>query len=414
MKISVLTLGCKVNQSESYSLESNLMNCGCSLVPLHEEPDYSIINTCTVTSKSDYQSRQLIRRSLRSGAKVIVTGCYAQTRPHEIKTIDDTIRIVNNKNKSNIISMITNNVACNASYYHKRSRAYLKVQDGCNFSCTYCVVPEARGKSHSLKLSEVIHQAREFEKSGYNEIVITGIHLGLYGYDLCPKMNLPELLKILLKSTNISRIRLSSLEINEITEDIIELLQDRRICSHLHIPLQSGDDQVLKRMNRNYNVNKIVSKIENIAKKVKDISIGTDIIVGFPGEGDKEFLNTKNIIKSLPFSYMHIFPFSKRPNTIASAMKEQNTKHIKHERYIQLNALNIKKKVEYMTAYIDKTLDIIIEETGEGNTVVGTSSNYLKISIPSLSYDKGTLIRVRVVRIDDNRLIAYPYSDSLT
>lgn len=408
MKISVLTLGCKVNQSESYSLESNLIKRGCSIVPLQDNPDYSIINTCTVTSKSDYQSRQLIRRSLRSGVKVIVTGCYAQTRPNEIKAIDDTIQIVNNTNKSNIIKMITNNIACNESYYYKRSRAYLKVQDGCNFSCTYCVVPQARGRSQSIKLSEVIQKAREFEKTGFKEIVLTGIHLGLYGHELRPKLTLSELIKILLKNTEIPRIRLSSLEINEITDDIIELLQDNRICSHLHIPLQSGDEYILKCMNRNYNVNKFASKVNNIAKKVKDISIGTDVIVGFPGEGNKEFLNTKNIIKSLPFSYLHIFPFSKRPNTMAFTMKEQNTKIIKHERYLQLNALNIKMRAEYMSSYIDKTLDIIIEEKGEGNTVVGTSSNYLKICIPSLSYNKGTLIRVRVVGINDNRLVAYP------
>ena len=408
MKISVLTLGCKVNQSESYSLESNLIKRGCSIVPLQDNPDYSIINTCTVTSKSDYQSRQLIRRSLRSGVKVIVTGCYAQTRPNEIKAIDDTIQIVNNTNKSNIIKMIASDIECNKSYYYKRSRAYLKVQDGCNFSCTYCVVPQARGRSRSIKLSEVIKKAREFEKTGFKEIVLTGIHLGLYGHDLSPKLTLSELIKILLKNTEIQRIRLSSLEINEITDEIIELLQDNRICSHLHIPLQSGDEYILKCMNRNYNVNKFVSKVDNIAKKVKDISIGTDVIVGFPGEGNKEFINTKNIIKSLPFSYLHIFPFSKRPNTMAFTMKEQNTKIIKHERYLQLNALNIKKRAEYMSAYIDKTLDIIIEEEGEGNTVVGTSSNYLKICIPSFSYNKGTLIRVRVVGINNNRLVAYP------
>jgi threonylcarbamoyladenosine tRNA methylthiotransferase MtaB len=253
-----------------------------------------------------------------------------------------------------------------------------------------------------------MYKAREFEKAGYKEIVLTGIHLGLYGYDLRPKSKLSELLKIILKKTKISRIRLSSLEINEITEDIIEILQDKRICSHLHIPLQSGDDHILKLMNRNYSVKKFASKIETISKKVKDISIGTDVIVGFPNEGGKEFLNTKTIVKSLPFSYMHIFPFSKRPHTIASTMKEQNTKHMKHERYIELNALNIKKKHEYMSSYIYKTLDIIIEEKGEGNTIVGTSSNYLKISIPSLSYNKGTLLRVRIVGINNNRLLAYP------
>jgi threonylcarbamoyladenosine tRNA methylthiotransferase MtaB len=384
------------------------MKRGCSLVSLKEDPDYSIINTCTVTAKSDYQSRQLIRRSLRSGAKVIVTGCYAQLRPEEIKTIDGSIHIVTNTNKFNIINMITNNSACNMSYYHKRSRAYLKVQDGCNYSCSYCVVPHARGKSQSLKSSEVIHNACEFEKAGYKEIVLTGIHLGLYGHDLRPKMKLSDLLKLILKKTKISRIRLSSLEVNEITADIIEILQDIRICSHLHIPLQSGDDHILKLMNRNYNVKKFTSKIETISKKVKDISIGTDVIVGFPGEGDKEFLNTKNIVKSLPISYIHIFPFSKRPHTVASIMKEQITKQLKHERYIELNALNIKKRHDYMSSYINETLDIIIEEKGEGNTVVGTSSNYLKICMPSVAYNKGTLMRVRIAGIDNNRLIAYP------
>lgn len=410
MKVSVLTLGCKVNQSESYYLETNLIKNGCSLVPLHDQPDYSIINTCTVTSKSDYQSRQLIRRSLRSGAKVIVTGCYAQLRPHEIRKIDSNIKIITNNNKPNIINMITSNIDCNTSYYFKRSRAYLKVQDGCNFSCTYCVVPQARGKSRSINTSKVINHALEFEKAGYKEIVLTGIHLGLYGHDFNPKINLSKILMVLLKETEIPRIRLSSLEINETTDDIIEMLQDRRICSHLHIPLQSGDDNILRLMKRNYSVKKFTTQINKIAKKVKDISIGTDIIVGFPGEGEKEFSNTMKTINSLPVSYIHIFPYSKRPLTIASTMDEQCTKQTKNERYKQLNALNIKKKNEYMSACVDKTLDIIIEDKGEGNTVVGTSSNYLKVSIPSLSYNRGSLVRVRVVGIERNSLIAYPLS----
>jgi threonylcarbamoyladenosine tRNA methylthiotransferase MtaB len=408
MKTTVLTLGCKVNQSESYSLESTLQKRGCSLVSLHEKPDYSIINTCTVTAKSDYQSRQLIRRSLRSGAKVIVTGCYAHLRPQEIKNIDDTIVVVNNHDKSNIVDIITRSLSCDTSYYYKRSRAYLKVQDGCNFSCSYCVVPLARGKSRSLKSSEVINGALELAKAGYKEIVLTGIHLGLYGHDLRQKTNLPKLLQSLLNKTNIPRIRLSSLEINEINNELIEVLQDERICPHLHIPLQSGDDHILKLMNRNYTVNTFASKIDTIALKIKNISIGTDIIVGFPFEGPKEFKNTKNVLKSLPVSYMHIFPFSKRPHTRASAMKVQNTKQIKHERYIELNSLNIKKRHDYMSSNIDKTIDIIIEEKGDWNTVIGTSSNYLKICVPSHSYNKGTLMRVRLTGIDNNRMIGYP------
>ena len=408
MKVSVLTLGCKVNQSESDDIESNLISCGSTIVPLLEQPDYCIINTCTVTAKSDYQSRQLIRRALRSGAKVIATGCYAHLRPHEISNIDPRIHIVDNNNKSNINKMIHNKKESNTSYYYKRSRAYLKVQEGCNFSCSYCVVPLARGKSRSIDESAIMRKAIDLEEAGYKEIVLTGIHLGLYGYDLNPKTNLSELLRKILKKTKIPRIRLSSLEVNEITDHVIEILQEKRVCPHLHVPLQSGDDTILRLMKRTYTTEKFLKTIERILKKIKDIALGTDVIVGFPGEGEKEFMRTKDIIKSMPISYLHIFPFSKRPNTEASRMKNQNTKHIMHERYDQLNALHILKKNEYMKSYLDKTLEVIIEQRGEGDMVVCTSSNYLKILVPVVSYNKGSLIRVRVVGFQNNKLIAYP------
>lgn len=408
MKVSVLTLGCKVNQSESHDIESGLIRQGYSLVQLHEQPDYCIINSCTVTAKSDYQSRQLIRRALRSGSKVIVTGCYAQLRPHEISNIDPHISIVENNRKYHIINMISNNNKSNTSYYFKRSRAYLKVQDGCNFSCAYCVVPRARGKSRSILTSDIIRKVIDLENAGYKEIVLTGIHLGLYGYDLDPKTNLSEILKIILKKTRIPRIRLSSLEVNEINDEVIEVIQDNRICPHLHIPLQSGDDHILRLMKRNYDVKRFLTKIEHIAEKIRNIAIGTDVIVGFPGEGEKEFLNTKNTIKSIPLANIHIFPFSKRQNTAASKMKNENTRHIMHDRYLRLNALYIKKKIEYMSSYIDKTVDVIIEEREGDDTVVGTTSNYLKIIVPSRSYIKGSLIRVRVEGICNNKLRAYP------
>lgn len=413
MKFSILTLGCKVNQAESYFLESNFIKYGWSVVPLSEKPDYSIINTCTVTAKSDYQSRQLIRRSLRSGADVIVTGCYAQLRPYEIRNIDSTIKIIGNNNKFNIINMLNNDYKSNTKsykshYYSKRTRAYLKVQDGCNFACTYCVVPKARGKSRSLEPSLLIKKAIELEEAGYNEIILTGIHLGLYGYDLKPKTKLSEILRLILEKTRIPRIRLSSLEVNEIDEEIIDILKDNRICNHLHIPLQSGDDNILRLMNRRYDTKRYISKIEYITKKVENIAIGTDIIVGFPGEGDKEFNNTKNVLNSIPIAYMHIFPYSKRPYTVAAEMKDQNNKNIKRERYNELNHLNIKKRNEYMRSYINKTLDVIVEEKGKENTIIGTSSNYLKIIIPSDSYRKGMLERVRISGIDNNKLIAHP------
>jgi len=206
MKVSVLTLGCRVNQSESDIIESSLKKIGWSVVDLSEHPDYCIVNTCTVTAKSDYQSRQLIRRAVRAGAKVIVTGCYSQLRPEEIINIQGVFRIVNNNNKLSICNMLVNNYASIAFSSGSRSRPYLKIQDGCNFSCTYCTVPLARGKSRSLGTLEVIQRAREIEAAGYHEIVLTGIHLGSYGYDLKHKSKLSEILKTLLNKTNLQRI----------------------------------------------------------------------------------------------------------------------------------------------------------------------------------------------------------------
>jgi threonylcarbamoyladenosine tRNA methylthiotransferase MtaB len=406
MKVSILTLGCRVNQSESDIIEANLKRAGCSITDLSGHPDYCIINTCTVTAKSDYQSRQLIRRAVRTGAKVIVTGCYSQLRSEEIINIKGVTEIADIKDKFRIVSSLLNDnelidkfVPCN------RSRPYLKVQDGCNFACSYCVVPMARGRSRSIGIPEALKRAEEIESTGYNEIVITGIHLGSYGYDLSPKTKLSELLKTLLKNTKIPRIRLSSIGINNVDYELIELLQEERICKHLHLPLQSGDDSILRLMKRTYSLRHYMSTLETIVKKLPDIAIGTDIIVGFPGEGDHEFRNTKELLKSIPVSYMHIFPFSPRPNTLASQMANQNSSSVKKNKLNELKALNADKKTAYMTSNIGKTLDIIIEDKGGGNTSIGTSGNYLKVKIPSNKYQKGALVRVRIAGIEENILI---------
>ncbi|MDI6891078.1 MAG: tRNA (N(6)-L-threonylcarbamoyladenosine(37)-C(2))-methylthiotransferase MtaB [Thermodesulfovibrionales bacterium] len=404
MRVSVLTLGCRVNQSESDIIEGNLKRLGWSIVGLSELPDYCIVNTCTVTAKSDYQSRQLIRRAIRAGAKVIVTGCYSQLRYDEIRNISGIINIVDNSKKLSIIKMLSNNIESITFSHSSRSRPYLKIQDGCNFACTYCAVPMARGRSRSLEVSEVIKQAREIEAAGYNEIVLTGINLGSYGYDLKPKTKLSELLKSLLKTTKIQRIRLSSLGVKEVDYGLIELLQEGRICKHIHLPLQSGDDTVLKLMNRMYSSRDYLSTVKNILKKVPDIAIGTDVIVGFPGEGDREFKNTKKFLDSVPITYMHIFPFSPRPNTLASKMANQNTSVLKRERLNELKALNFRKKMAYMLSQINKTLDIIIEEQGRNNISIGTSSNYLKVKMTSKGYPERALVRVRISGIEENFL----------
>lgn len=402
MKVSVLTLGCRVNQSESDIIEGNLKKFGWSIVGLSENPEYCIVNTCTVTAKSDYQSRQLIRRAVRAGAKVIATGCYSQLWPDDVRNIKGVMGVINKNKIYNVINTLTNNNASITFCYGSRSRPYLKVQDGCNFACSYCVVPMARGRSRSLEISEVIKHAREIETSGYSEVVLTGIHLGSYGHDLEPKANLSELLRYILKNTQIPRIRLSSLAVKEVDNELIELLKEERICKHLHLPLQSGDDRILRLMNRQYTSRDYLATVEDILKKVPDIALGTDIIVGFPGEGDEEFINTKRLIGALPISYIHIFPFSQRPNTLAYRMPKQNTSEVKRERLNELKAINAKKKMAYMLSQMSRTLEVIIEEQGDDNIAIGTSSNYLKVEFPSNGYNKGALVRVRAVGMVGN------------
>ncbi len=408
MKISILTLGCKVNQYESSVIKGNLINNGHDIVSLSENPHYCIVNTCAVTAKSDYQSRQLIRRAIKSGAKVIVTGCYSTIMPNEIKSIKGIHCVIDNFNKYNIIKLLSNNNLSITYNFSCKSRPYIKIQDGCNYSCTYCIIPFVRGKSRSINVEDILRQINNFVLDGYTEIVLTGIHLGLFGYDLVPKTNLVSLIRSILKETKIKRIRLSSLEINEIDDEFIEILQDDRICKHLHIPLQSGDDKILKLMNRNYTTKGYVKVLNTVIKKISNIAIGTDIIVGFPGEGQNEFMNSLNLIESIPFSYIHIFPFSPRPGTVASRMKCHIPSATKKERVNILKDLNIKKKELYLKSQINKILDIIIEEQTTEQTSVGTSSNYLKVRLNSNKYLPKSLINVRINGIENDMLTGIP------
>lgn len=352
MKISVLTLGCKVNQAESSLIEGALKSVGHSIVNISEKPDICIINTCTVTSKSDYQSRQLIRKAYRVGARVFVTGCYSELNRENVKSMEGVEEIIDNDNKLSIINMLTGKNVSSSLYFSAggRSRLFIKIQDGCNYSCSYCAIPKARGISKSVNPEVVVEQAGNAVSIGYNEIVLTGIHLGTYGYDLEYKVKLSNLLRTLLKKTKIKRIRLSSLEVREIDDELLELFRDNRVCNHLHIPLQSGDDKILKLMNRTYDSRQFSLKIGHIYKKIPEIAIGTDVIVGFPGEGISEFQNTYSLLECLSISYMHIFPFSARPSTAASKMPDNTPSSLKKERVRILESLNKGKNRVYAKA----------------------------------------------------------------
>jgi threonylcarbamoyladenosine tRNA methylthiotransferase MtaB len=397
VRVTLLSLGCKVNQAEISEMESALHMRGHEFVGLEGDPDVCIINTCTVTARSDYQSRQLIRRAARTGARVIVTGCYSELNPEDAASLEGVTGVIKNDNKPHIINMIDGySRSTTLNYSGSRTRRFLKVQDGCDNSCTYCIVWKARGRSRSLEMGNIISRVDAAINEGVKEVVLTGVHLGNYGQDLMPAASLSDMLENILARTSLVRIRLSSLEINEIDQRLLELIKDSRVCSHLHVPLQSGDDDVLGLMRRNYDASYFRDRVEEIAGVIPGIALGTDVIAGFPSETHKAFNNTLNMIEMLPFTYLHVFPYSFRPGTEASMMTDiVGHKERKKRAYI-LRTIGKNKKKEYMRSQVGRTLNVLIEEDNSDVQVRGTSDNYLKVSVPDNSCMKGSIVPVRI------------------
>jgi len=409
VNISLLTLGCKVNQAESSQIAAKLLAHGWKVVDLDGHPDLCIINTCSVTSKSDYQSRQLIRKAAKTGSRIIVTGCYSELNGEAVRSMDGVAEVVANNAKESIINQLCNITSCNNRGLDtdQRSRHFTKVQDGCNNACSYCVIPMARGRSMSRKINEVIEEIAHLE-GFYNEVVITGIHLGTYGYDLIPKVTLPVLIRTILLETKVKRIRLSSLEINEIDEELMEVLQEKRVCNHLHIPLQSGDDKILRMMNRKYNSLQFEDKVLSIARRLPETSIGTDIIAGFPGEGENEFENTRKLLETTPITYAHVFPFSPRIGTVAFEMRPRVDELAIKERCKVLRALAKRKKRDNMHNQVGKILDVIVEEIDDRGYCSGTTANYLRVRARLNTPRVKDVAYVRIADAAEDTLIGYP------
>ena len=411
MRISLLYLGCKVNQAEIAEMERQLRGQGHDIVGLDDTPDVCVINTCTVTAKSDYQSRQLIRRAARTGAKVIATGCYTEMNQQDVGGIDADIETVSNADKYQLIKMISSN-----SFIHEihdtrqqRARYLLKVQDGCNNSCSYCIVWKARGKSRSISLQEAVSEATYAANSGYNEIILTGIHLGTYGLDI--DTSLSDLIEALLSKTSIPRIRLSSLEVGEIDERLARLISsEQRVCPHLHIPLQSGDDSVLKSMGRGYTSAFFKERVLWLSELMPDMALGTDVIAGYPTESLEALDNTLKLISSLPFSYLHVFPYSIRPNTIAAGLPDKVGDNERKQRADELRNMAASKKSGYMQRQIGRSLVLLAERKDSEGRWTGTTENYLKatIAMAGLDIKRGSLINIEVSSHDGSMLLARP------
>jgi threonylcarbamoyladenosine tRNA methylthiotransferase MtaB len=362
---------------------------GFQVVPFTESADVYVINTCTVTGKADYTSRQMIRRALRrsAGAKVIVTGCYAELEPSILQS--DVTLIAGNKQKNDLPNMILNlfgidrgnkpDEGCTITRMNGHSRAFIKIQEGCTEKCTYCVIWKARGKPVSRNPDEIIKEINDLYRNGYREVVLTGVHIGKYKN----KFNITGLLKTILKETEIPRIRLSSLKPDEFKGELIELLAaEKRICPHVHLPVQSGDDNILKRMGRKYCVKLVSQLVDRLVEARWDITIGADFIVGFPGETKANFENTVALIEDIPIVHLHIFPYSDRPGTPASLFSGKVSSQEKSNRSKRLKRIGDKKKRAHLKRFVGKKLDVIVEDRQSSGKLSGLSGNYLKVEFP--------------------------------
>ena len=409
------TLGCKVNQCESELIADNLKEAGMLQVGAGSQADFCIINTCTVTGKASMQSRQAIRKMIRAcpDAHIIITGCYAQTEPDEIWKIKGVHEVVGNFEKHRIPELIlkrkiysNKNILVAAD---SRTRPFLKIQDGCDAFCTYCIVPYARGTSRSMPFNEVIENINHLKKKGCHEVVLTGIHLGRYGKDLLPKTGLPKIGLIdLLKSIDelklINRVRLSSIEPCELSDDIIRLVADSKtFCRHFHLPLQSGCDNVLKRMHRPYTSSFFKDLILKINKILPDAAIGVDVLIGFPGETDNDFENTYSIIKELPVTYLHVFPFSPRKGTKAFDYPDKVKESVIKDRCKKIRDIGMEKKERFFKKAIGKKAQVLIESKRDTATgfLKGMTSNYIPVLIEGEDLLKNKIIDANIYKKTD-------------
>ncbi len=405
MTVAIATLGCKVNQFESEALMSALEERGYGLVPFGKWADITIINTCTVTHRADFQSRQMIRRAIRSNPNslVIVTGCYSQVAPEALAGIEGVQYLLGNKEKNQIPDLLplmqkgelpqiqVSDIQKEAVFwdiplhsFHHHTRAFLKIQDGCNARCSYCVVPNARGPSRSLPPDQLSEHLRVLKEKRFKEVVLTGIHIGSYGMDLTPPFPLEKLLRRIEERETPDRIRLSSIEPLDFSAGLISFLsQSAKVCPHLHIPVQSGDDDILRGMNRNYNRSFLTGLIQELHQKIPTLAIGADVIVGFPGETEEKFQHTYELIESLPFSYLHIFPFSKRRGAPASQFSGRVDEAVIKKRAEKMRELGKQKRQAFHRQFLHQELRVLVEDRQEKETGrrKGFSRNYIPVSV---------------------------------
>ncbi len=406
---SIYTFGCKVNQAESEEMAQALLSRGYKLVNSFQKPDIEVINTCTVTSETDHKVRKYIHKTLRDNPKafIIVTGCYVNRSFEEIKEIKGIDLVIKNEEKSRLGEILEYTLKEKSTkqidfpffpLFH--TRAFLKIQDGCDDFCSYCIVPLVRGKPRSKPIKEVLEQINFLAANGVEEVVLCGVHLGRYGEDLDEKVSLIQLIEEILKVSSLKRIRLSSIEVNEISEELIKLLStESRICHHLHIPLQSGDDKVLKRMGRKYTSSDYREIITKIKLLLPDIAITTDIMVGFPGEDEISFKNTLKLVEELRFKKLHVFRFSPRSGTLAASFSDRVPGDEIKRRAKILRERSFQLEEEFAQRFIGKELDVLVEDEEKDYLLTGISNNYLRLFFKGSLDQKGKIVKVKAKKV---------------
>ena len=429
IRVSWKTFGCKANQADTDALQDEVaarLSDDVSFVASGQSADVVVMNTCTVTHQADADARKSIRRARREnpGAKIIVTGCYAQIAGKKLEAWDEIDHVVGNIHKATIPGLIMGLAAQDSatpgvsesveadwnpslrsvdairSLPMGRSRPFLKVQDGCNYVCSFCIIPEARGASRSLPLTEVLASAQRLETAGAREIVLTGIHLGHWGRDLIPKTSVCDLLEALLEATTEVRFRISSMEPNEVTERFLDLVVgQKRICDHLHVPLQSGDDDLLKQMRRVYRTDWYRHIISEYRRRLPDGGWGIDVMTGFPGETDQAFQNTYRFLRSIDCTYLHVFPYSAREGTVAASMSNPVPPEVKKERTRSLIALSDSLRKAHLERTVGKTHLVLVENVRTEGLLRGMSDTYVPVCFAGPDALMETLVSVQVKSI---------------
>ncbi|HEY9166130.1 MAG TPA: tRNA (N(6)-L-threonylcarbamoyladenosine(37)-C(2))-methylthiotransferase MtaB [Candidatus Kryptonia bacterium] len=424
-RVAFESLGCKLNYAETVQIQKEFRRRGFEVVEFADPADVFVINTCTVTQSADSDCRQVVRRALRNspGAFVVVTGCYAQGKPEDVAQIEGVDLVLGAREKFELFNHVDDFVknyharvfagpideavefgAADSASEGARTRAFLKVQDGCDYSCSYCTIPRVRGASRSPSISFLVDEARRIADLGFKEIVLTGVNVGDFGRGVGPEEGqFIDLLTALERVESVNRFRISSIEPNLLTRDVVDFVAgSTRFCRHFHVPLQSGADEILRKMRRRYNSSQYREAIEYVHEKIPTAGIGADTIVGFPGESNDLFDKSYAFIEDLPLTYLHVFSYSERPGTVSADFSGNIDPRVKRKRSEALRVLSTKKRYAFNRQFVGKIMKVLVEEETKDGKMFGFTSNYIRVQVDLNAQHANTIPDVLISGVSDN------------